>query len=756
MRKAGISVIIIFLISSLSYAQDLSIQDVRDMDWRMKVDKWMKLGKIQDRSNDLLDQEDFDVTYAELDIEITSFMDHLITGAVTMTCRSLVDGMNTVEYNFHTDLIVDSVKAGGQLTTFDHSDHILTINLDRTYDTGEEATTIVYYNGTPPYTGFGSFSWRLHLGAPVISTMSCPEEAYTWWPCKDTQTDKIDSADVVMTVGDSLIATSNGVMVSDVNNGNGTRTFTWHISYPIATYLICMTISNYQSWTDWYVSPEGDSIPITNYVYPEHYDDAVADLSFTPEIMEIYVDLFGDYPFAEEKYGHSIFPFAGGMEHQNNCSFGSILITGNGTYESIVVHELAHQWFGDMITCHQWADVWMNEGFATYCEALYYEQVDGLEAYLYYMTHDNRVREPSGPIYDPSYLWSSNTVYNKGSWVLHMLRGVMGDEDFFDGMYAYANNPDYQYKTITTRQFQHQMEQFYGGPLDWFIDEWVWGRNRPHYEYSWLAEDIGGGEYEIFLHIDQTQEEPSPRVFKMPVKVYVDIEGDEYMTTVWNDSREDDFRFIVSGNPESLEIDRYDWILKTSVETEYGFNIVTTSLEDGAPGEYYEDNIESRGGTAPYAYEVIAGALPDGLQLESSTGRLYGTPADEGYYDFTVLSTDSSEPPMEDEQEYRLRIGDPVYVDEDEPLPNGVTLYGNYPNPFNSSTTIKFDMPQSEYIKIEIFNIMGQLVDTAFEGNVEAGANEVVYNNQSLASGLYFYRLCAEKYSAVRRMTLLK
>ncbi|GAF98636.1 unnamed protein product, partial [marine sediment metagenome] len=225
--------------------------------------------------------------------------------------------------------------------------------------------------------------------------------------------------------------------------------------------------------------------------------------------------------------------------------YGASLISGSHWYDYIVVHELAHMWFGDMITCDSWPNIWMNEGFAVFLECLWFEHLGGLDEYLNYMVTHNNVTDPSGPIYDPDPLFSGNTVYRKGCWVVHMLRGVMGDEAFFEGMYGYANHPDHMYGTITTQEFQAIMEQYYGADMSWYFVEWLWGMNRPHYTYSWMSEDIGGGQYEIFLHIDQTQPGPAPEVFTMPIKIYPRIDGEDTLFTVWNDTREDDHRFIV-------------------------------------------------------------------------------------------------------------------------------------------------------------------------------------------------------------------
>jgi len=726
-------------------------------EWKMKMEFFQKMLERSDGGGMLLDQSDFDVKYWDLSIDLTDISGQVIWGSVLMTSASTIENLTQIDYNFHSSMTVDSVRMGGLPVTYTRPSGLIRITLDRAYNTGELITTTVYYHGHPPGGGFGSFTWDTHNGQPIISTLSEPEGAREWWPCKDMPHDKADSADVRYTVTSSLVATSNGELISNTDNGDGTRTFHWHISYPITTYLISLAASNYQSFTDWYISLSGDSMPVTSYVYPEHYSQAEEDLSIVPEAIAIYAGLFGEYPFINEKYGHSIFPWGGAMEHQCNTSYGSGLIRGDHAYDWIAVHELSHMWFGDKITCDTWPDIWMNEGFASYCEALWVEHNQGAGAYRTYMTSNNGVYDPSGPIYDPDQLFDGNTVYNKGSWVLHILRGVMGDSAFFDGMRGYANHPDHIYGTIQTREFQHIMEGYYGDSLSWFFDQWVWGMNRPIYRYSWMEQDLGNGQFEIFLHVAQTQNSPAPNVFTMPIRVYPRIDNVDTVITVWNDARIGDYRFIVIGDPASMTFDRYNWILREASSEQYRMNIVTTELPDGYMGVAYDSLVESRGGTQPYQFSVQSGQLPPGLSLNSNTGVLDGTPTSLGTYNFTILCTDMSSPQRTDTQDFTVSITESVGISENESeRPVDFIMLGNYPNPFNASTIIKLQLLEAGKVRVEVFNLLGQKIETIFDGTMAAGQNEVIWDNKTAASGIYFYRISSGDRVATQKMTLLK
>jgi aminopeptidase N len=272
-------------------------------------------------------------------------------------------------------------------------------------------------------------------------------------------------------------------------------------------------------------------------------------------MIEFLAMTFGEYPFINEKYGMAQFGWtSGAMEHQTLTSMGYLLVTGDRRYDNIVVHELAHHWFGDAVTLKNWKNIWLNEGFASYCEALWEENQKGKQAYFDYMK-DFDYGYFSGTVYAPEGFIDNYavyaTVYQKGAWVLHMLRGVVGDTIFFNACRQYFER--YKYINAETSDLSSIFEEFYRQKLDWFFDEWVYkGTGRPKYEYSWKFEDFqdqkGSGLYTIRLQLKQVQKDDID-VYKMPLRVTINTKFGEKEFIIF-DAREQSFQFTVDSEPK--------------------------------------------------------------------------------------------------------------------------------------------------------------------------------------------------------------
>jgi len=499
------------------------------------------------------------VSYYKLDLTITNSPNYL-RGTVTVKALSKSTGLSTIVLDFTNTMTVDSVKIGGARVQFVQYPTTVSINLDRSYGYGEMVVLDVHYRGAPASTGFGSFEFGSHAGTPWMWTLSEPYGARDWWPCKDQPQDKADSVDIWVTCNGSFKVGSNGKLIAVVDNGNGTKTHKWAERYPISTYLVSIALTNFAEFSNWFRYSPTDSMQVLNYVLPEHLATAMDSLPRTVEVLGIFSNLFGLYPFIQEKYGHSEFGRGGAMEHQTMTSTTAFT-------EYLIVHELGHQWFGDMITCARWSDLWLNEGFAKYSEALYTEVKYGSDAYRTFIAvQADGAKTAAGSVSakdtsNVGVLFNFERTYQKGAMVLHMLRHVLGDSVFFLTMRSYANDQRFRFNVATTEGFQSVCESVSGKQLGYFFNEWIYGEKFPRYAYKWNAKALNSA-YEVTIQISQATGSTNPAFFTMPIDFKASTSGWDTTVVLFNTSNDQVFSFIVSHLPTSVELDPDMWILR--------------------------------------------------------------------------------------------------------------------------------------------------------------------------------------------------
>lgn len=607
-----------------------------------------------------LAQSNYDAKYYRIDLRLNDTTEN-IYGSVYMYAQALIDGFNLVELNFfdNASMNVDSVKSNNALLSFTWSSNIIRITLNSTYNQQPFDLT-VYYHGHPLEGGLQSFDWSSHgsPSKPVISTLSEPYFAQAWWPCKDLPRDKADSADINITVRSDLYVASNGLLREIIDNGS-TKTYKWHEKYPITTYLIMLATTNYSIFSNWYHTLSGDSIPVIYYVYPEYLSNAQSLYPITPSMIEFFAETFGEYPWVGEKYGMAHFTWSGAMEHQT-CT--SILYSWYS--EWVICHELSHQWWGDYITCHNWHHIWLNEGFASYCEALWAEHNGGASSYKSYMNGMQFLSGGSIFISDTTNAWNifGSIVYDKGAWVLHMLRHVVGDSTFFQILRTYYSDPRYANGVAQTEDFQGVCEAVSGKDLDYFFQEWIYGTYYPKYRYAYTYESVGGGYYNVYIHLDQTQT-TNPTHFTMPVDLRVTSSSTDTTVVAFNDPRHKDFTVRILSAITGVSLDPNNWILKSATSTTYGMNIVTTDLPPATQFLSYTETLLAKGGSAPYKWKLQSGSLPNGLVLDTLTGVIFGIPTVKDSFDFTIMVTDASSPtPKTDTQQLFIVVKETAFL----------------------------------------------------------------------------------------------
>jgi len=492
-----------------------------------------------------------DALYYEINLELNFTSQTISSGEVTGRFRSLANSLTQVILDFENNMNVTSV--GGNGISYTHNGNHLAITLDQAYNIDDIFEVTVFYNGSPSSSGFGSWS----MTSSRASTLSEPYGAKGWWPCKDTPNDKPDSVDIYITVPSNFDAVSNGKLMSVTPGPSSTQIWHWKETYPIATYLVSLAIANdYAHFSDIYVSATGDTLPLEHWVYQNHLSTAQATFAEVPDFIEALEYYFGPYPFYGEKYGMAEFDWGGGMEHQTITSIGGV----SSGYRDIFVHELGHMWFGDQVTCKDFHHIWLNEGFASYSEPLFHEYTYGTAAYHNYMASQDH-HPWSGTIYiqDTTNVWSifSNIVYDKGSWVLHMLRHVVGDTVFFNILKTYASHPDFSYGTATTEDFQAICEGSSDKNLSYFFNQWIYNSGHPDYAYSWNVSPEGNN-WRTRLVIKQLQ---TNQTFKMPIDITFQANGWDSTFVVINDTSYQRYDIITTTQPTTVLFDKDNWIL---------------------------------------------------------------------------------------------------------------------------------------------------------------------------------------------------
>ena len=492
-------------------------------------------------------QQQFDVRWYDLDLTFTPATSQ-VSGSVRVQATVVTAPLTTLDLDLLANMTVDQVLIGAAPTSYGRLADVLTVNLDRAYAAGEWVDVKVYYHGTP---AAGAFGFQIANGRQLIWSLSEPYGARSWWPCKDVPEDKADSVTIRYTVPTGLVTASNGTRLSATDNGTQAVT-RWRESHPIATYLVSIASYPYTQTTDWYRPAPADSMRIDFFNFPETAPLVATVQGKVKNMIASHAGHFGPYPFLDEKYGHAEFLFGGGMEHQTCTSLGSFA-------EFVVAHELGHQWWGDWVTCRDFHEIWLNEGFATYSEALWAETNGGLSAYRADLAQNKFFG--AGSVWvpddrDEARIFSSNLSYNKASWVLHMLRHVLGEAAFFTALQQYGST--HAYDTATTADFRAVCESVSGRDLVKYFQQWVYGEYYPVYHAQWSSLPAGGG-YDVTLTLEQRQ---GWQLFTMPVDVRITTTAGSHDFVLPDSLASQTFTLHVEAEPTRVAIDPDEWILR--------------------------------------------------------------------------------------------------------------------------------------------------------------------------------------------------
>lgn len=459
----------------------------------------------------------YDLKYQRMDVTLDPIL-YNISGSVTSHFKAK-ENMNSIYFDFTDTLAVSKVQYHGidlnfqQLPTKE-----LKIDFPAAIPANVLDSLTIHYSGTPDtYNGQqAAFQTGLQNGIPLLATLDQYAGAQDWFPTKQSLNDKIDRFDIKITTPIQYSVGSNGKLISETILPNGQKLTFWRTMYPIAAYLIALSITNFLKFNDTIGNPP---FPFVNYIFSNTFSDPISmsNIEWTKQAMNTFENYFGPYPFRDEKYGHMEYHNAP-MENQTMSSIGEGLWGKN-----IIAHELAHQWFGDKVTCATLNDDWLNEGFATFGEHVVNEKL--LMTHSEFMTYlsgqkNEATTSLGGSMYYPS-SGSDYTqyvdVYSKGGYVVRMIKWILGDDVFYKALKEYHSRPNLAYNYVTTEDLKASLHQSTGKDFTEFFKDWVYGRGYPSYNIKWkqlFNQDIA-------FKVSQTQSHPSVNFFEMPLPIKV-------------------------------------------------------------------------------------------------------------------------------------------------------------------------------------------------------------------------------------------
>ncbi len=527
-------VIAFLFFASISILQ-AQIEDAFSCAYKAQFERRLNIGK---RANNI-EFYGYDIRYHRCFWELNPNQGSNIKGKVLFQFKIEQD-CDSIIFDLNNELRIDSIIHFGIKTRFDRDgDKVKVFRSNGEIWKKDLIDSFqVYYGGNPASIsgGFGAYVYDNHATGPVIHTLSEPYGAPFWWPCKQTLNDKIDSIDIYVYTDSSFKAGSNGVLVDSKYTDTGYHLIHWKHRYPITTYLVAIAVTNYSEFTDYvHFHNRLDSLPIVNYVFPQFLESSKTQAKVTVPMLRLFDSLFVEYPFTKEKYGHSQFTWGGGMEHQTM----SFMV--NFSFD-LIAHELAHQWFGNLITCASWNDLWLNEGFATYLTALTHEYLISDEDFKNQMRgmRGSITADPNGAVFPSdtsivNVLFNGRLRYQKGAWLLHMLRHKIGDSLFYEGNRQYINALK-EKGFGTTDEYKNIMQQVSGVDLDLFFNQWFFGEGHPNLKINWRQR-----ANDVKVEITQSPSNNSVPFWKIPVPLLFSNKTQTKLITFYPDSLQQSF-----------------------------------------------------------------------------------------------------------------------------------------------------------------------------------------------------------------------
>lgn len=552
----------LFIIFKINvFAQDLHTTHCADM----KMNMWQKLNKKSragNYDNALMSKYDVNFYFPDLQIERNTTV---ISGASSIGATVLVPVLDTFCFELNQNLTIDSIVHNNNSILYHRVANITYAILPLPAVLGSHIYVTIYYHGDAGLAGQAAIGDGFSTGTSglwgnqVTWSLSEPYSAYEWFPCKQFLQDKADSAWVFVTTSDENKAGANGLLEGIDTLPNNKLRFKWKTHYPIDYYLISIAVAKYVDYTIYAhpVAMNGDSIPIVNYVYdnPQTLPFFKNDIDSMPMVLEYYSQLMGLYPFHQEKYGHCMAPFGGGMEHQTMTSIGNL-----GSF-SVNSHELFHHWWGDHVTCKTWKDIFINEGFASYGEYIAYDHFRNHAAAQTKMwnVHDNVMQDPDAQVYftdttDVGRIFSKRLTYDKGSAVIHTLRFILGDSLFFLGLKEFQNT--FSHSTASINDLWISLETTTNVSLQNFFNQWIYGAGYPVYNVYYYSNGQN-----IFIKVEHTTSSAITTLFKGPLEIKCNSASGDTIIKVNITQNVNGFVIPSSKIITGVDVDPNNWII---------------------------------------------------------------------------------------------------------------------------------------------------------------------------------------------------
>lgn len=509
----------------------------------------------------------YDLKYQRLELNLDPATSGNISGTVTSHFTPN-QSMNSIYFDFNDSFTVSSVKYRGNNISFTKlTSNELKIDFPTALASGVTDSLSITYSGIPVnenlINSYSRHRQDYNNSKPfVIYTLSEPYGARDWFPTKQSLNDKIEKVRIEVTTPSGIFVAANGRLISETTvTGSKLKTI-WQTNYPTPAYLIAIGVTNYKKYTDTIGNPP---FPFLNYIYPTNATVANLNaINATKPMMDLFETYFGAYPYRNEKYGHMEFDFSGGMEHPTMSSMGSWDL-------DVIAHELAHQWFGDKVTCKTWNDIWINEGFARFAEHLYNEKITNAgnkAAFVSYLQTiiDEVTKFPGGSVYVSDAglgvfddLFSPRLSYNKGSYLLRMMKWMVGDDAFYQAIRDYNSNPAFAYGYATGMDFKASFEASTGKDFTEFFNDWYFGEGYPIYNIKWKQE----ANQSVSFLVSQTKSiATAPAFFEMYLPIKVTGNGGQTAEFVLNNtSNNQSFNFPVNFTISSVSFNYENQIL---------------------------------------------------------------------------------------------------------------------------------------------------------------------------------------------------